>query len=714
MKKNPIKTTPGHGGEELFVTWHDEKSKKAAFKKASKALNQSCAITRATHTSFRNIVDNTTVRQEFSRRDYEHFRPSESVPSKPKEIIKVANKAYRKVGLIRNVIDLMGDFACQGVNLVHQNARIEKFYRQWFKKVKGKDRSERFLNLLYRLAIVPVKRSTAKLKKGQIDKLRRGLAAADVEAEPPPNIEKNEIPWRYNFLNPLAIEVINDELSSFAGTTSYAMRISPTVARKINHPKTQAERKIVQSLPDDIRAAISRGQKVIPLNPEKVSIFHYKKDDWEPWADPMTFAILDDVILLDKMKLADLAALDGAISHVRLWKLGDLENRILPTPEAISRLSDILTSNIGGGSIDLIWGPAITLDETSTDVQEFLGNEKYVPVLNAIHAGLGIPPTLSGTATASGFTNNFISLRTLIERLEYGRDVLTAFWEFEIKLVQLAMGFRFPAEVVFDHMTLSDDAAERALLIQLADRDYISVETIQERFGEIPELEKMRVRREQRQRDNGQLPKKAGPWHDPQLLDSFKKIALRQGIVSPSEVGVELLERKDGEQPMLDMRRPPGNPNQEPDNPGEPQQGRPRNSKDSKPRKQKEVKPRTSAMILELWAKQTQNKISDIVNPMFLNSLNKKNMRSLSSEEFNNVEKLKFHILFQLEPFAKINKKSVAAVMQNPIPLPAAINLMYGACINTFIDKFCRLPEIDEIRQIQTNIYTIYKGDNDG
>ena len=46
-----------------------------------------------------------------------------------------------------------------------------------------------------------------------------------------------------------------------------------------------------------------------------------------------------------------------------------------------------------------------------------LGSEKYTSVLNSIYAGLGVPPTLTGMATnGGGFTNNFISLKTLVER----------------------------------------------------------------------------------------------------------------------------------------------------------------------------------------------------------------------------------------------------------------------------------------------------------
>lgn len=49
--------------------------------------------------------------------------------------MKMCMEAYDRVGIIRNVIDLMSDFASKGVMIVHPNKRIEKFYRKWFEKL---------------------------------------------------------------------------------------------------------------------------------------------------------------------------------------------------------------------------------------------------------------------------------------------------------------------------------------------------------------------------------------------------------------------------------------------------------------------------------------------------------------------------------------------------------------------------------------------------
>jgi hypothetical protein len=177
-------------------------------------------------------------------------------------------------------------------------------------------------------------------------------------------------------------------------------------------------------------------------------------------------------------------------------------------------LRNILASNVGGGTMDLVWGPELDFKESNTQIFKFLGTEKYQPVLNSIYAGLGIPPTLTGIAgNGGGYTNNFVSLKTLIERLEYGRDLLSKFWNGEIRKVQKAMGFAQPAKIHFDNMILSDESAEKSLLVQLADRDIVSIETVRERFGEISDIEDARIKTENRGRKSKKVPPKTGPYH---------------------------------------------------------------------------------------------------------------------------------------------------------------------------------------------------------
>ena len=699
--------------KDAFVTWHDEDSKEVALAAYSKSVVDSLQIARSSHSfEFKDITSQLSARDPFTRRDYERFRPHEGIPRKPLAIIAACMSAYQRVGLIRNIIDLMGDFACQGVTITHPNKKIELFFNNWFKKVNGKDRSERFLNLFYRTGNVVIKRGTAKITKRGVEDLQRTTGSPDHEMDKLIPIQSKEIPIRYTFINPLMLEVVAEELALFSGKKVYRLKINSRLANIIKNNKNPEVIKMIKSISKEILLEIRAGRtRSIPLNMDKIVSFFYKKDDWQIWAHPMTYAILDDLILLEKLKLADLAAADGAMSHVRLWKLGSLEEKILPQPAAVENLAGILANNVGGGSIDLIWGPDIELVETKTDIS-FLGSEKYAPVLNSIYAGLGIPPTLTGSASSSGFTNNFISLKTMIERLEYGRTTLKKFWQDELELVRRAMGFRFPAHIQFSRMTLSDEAAEKALLVQLLDRNLISIDTVLQRFGEIPELEKLRMRREKRDRKNEALPSQAGPWFSPEKDHDLAKIALQKGVVTPSEVGLELLPRKKGEktaQELITEMRKISSPG------GQPQQGRPKNSKDGSKRKQKTVKPRTSATEYYnalLWAKNTHRTISDVVTPAWLEMHKKKDLRSLTTSEFEEMEQIKFGILCSLDLYSIVDPKKVYKVLPDA-KVPSLANECYQAVYQAYISKVSQKPTIDDIREIQNAAYALYKGIKD-
>jgi hypothetical protein len=652
--------------DNAYITWDDSNldDKRKALKEASGSLDEFTGIERTTANNGRyrlnlsNLDGPTSGRPGLTRSDYDYFRPEESIPKNIKMIFYQSDMIYNRVGLVKNVIDLMGDFASQGIRLVHPNKRIEKFYRNWFQKIKGEERSERFLNNLYRIGNIVINRQTAKISVKVADQMYKGVASPDliVNYDDPP-VSKREIPWKYTFIDPGCVDIVGGSLSSFVGNKTYAITIPAALRKAINSPKNDAEKAIVAQLPADIVEA-AKTKKPYILDPNKTLVFHYKKDDWKPWAYPIIYSIMDDINVIEKLKLADLAALDGAISNIRIFKLGNLEHKIAPTPAAASKLSNILQNNVGGGTMDIVWGPDIELLESKTNVHQFLGEAKYTPHLNSIYAGLGIPPTLTGTFGAAGTTNNFISLKTLTQRLQYGRRVLTSFWNQEIMLVQKAMGFSSPAKIEFDRMDLSNEEAEKALLVQLADRNIISDELIQRVFGFDPETEKFRLNKELRDRDNDRMIQKAGPWHDPQFENTLKKIALQIGIAAPSQIGLNLEKKKNGEKTVLEMKAPPAGPIGNSSPKGQPEQGRPKNSKDTVQRKTKEFAPQTGAS-LTLWALDAQEKISELINPLLLDFYNKKNMRSLSSSEYQEAENTKTKILLSLEPFSNVDDKLV-------------------------------------------------------
>ena len=650
-----------------MITWGSEEERGKAFASHGQNIDAYDGISKTQGNHYRNFIGiepNRSVRPGFRSSDYYAFRPDENIPREQKRIMKMCMDAYDKVGIIRNVIDLMGDFGSQGINLVHENKTAESFFKQWFKKIDGKERSERFLNTLYRCGNVIVYRSNADMTPELVKYMRS--VANDIKVEVP-QIKQNEIPWRYNFFNPTTVELKDGNLSLFLGRKNFNIS---TTSLLDNYKNGSIPSHILDTLPPDTKRRIERGDKQIPLDPDRLSVFYYKKDDWKQWANPMIYAILDDIVMLEKMRLADMSALDGAISNIRLWTLGNLDHKILPNKSAINKLRDILASNVGGGTMELVWGPELSYTESNSQVYKFLGSEKYSSVLNSIYAGLGVPPTLTGIAGQSGgFTNNFISLKTLVERLQYGRDMLIKFWQKEVEIVRKAMGFRKGAHVQFDQMSLSDETAEKNLLIQLADRDIISHETILERFKEIPQVEKIRLKRENKDRDKDNLPDKASPFHNANHQKDMEKME---------------------KQSEMNRKEQESKPSPKKDN------GRPPFKQDEEPRKKRVETPKSKPGVAEtlVWLEDSWDNISSIVNAAYLGSKNKKNLRQLTKSDVSDLENLKLSVLTNTKVLSNVTNESVLKTITEGNPTPKDFKAILSSkgidTYNLSIDEYRR------------------------
>lgn len=694
-----------------YVSWDSDD--KAEVTKAFETYSQSLgehAIANVQR-DFSGLTNYADGRPGLRASDFDWFRPGQAAPVKPKDIIAFARYAYRRIGLIHNAIDLMGDFAAQGIRLVHPNKRIERFYNNWFEEVQGKRVSERLGHLLFREANVPIRWYTAKVNKNKRTEMQRSIAASDISADIDKiETNRNEIPWRYTFLDPILVDPVGGPLANLSKdkvlTLSVPLQLQNQIKRLQNASDTvegAAAKEVLGKIsPDIIRAVNGNGKVLLP--PEKTSIYYYKKDDWQTWADPMTYSAFEPLNLYQRLQLTDKAALDGAMNKIRVWKIGSLEHKLAPTPTASSTLADMLGANVGGGTIDIVWGPDIDLLETSSDIQSYLGEEKYKPTLMAIYSALGIPPTLTGTFGSSGTTNNFIALKTLVERLNYVRQIIIDFWKEQIKIVQKAMGFRQPAIVEFDIMYLEDPAAMTTLLLNMADRNIISDEFVQRHVKATPDIENRRV-----QKENISKEEKVSPYHQVDQEYGLKKIALQTGVSSPSEVGLELEEKKEGEQNLVEIREQNKNPQpsapQQENNSGEP--GRPKNSNDSSPRKERVFQPKLKASA-EIWAKKAQDQISELANPALLNFYSKSSLRNLNLEEFRDVERVKFEILCNLDIGQTIDNNAIAHAAKKPIP---HIHLEFESWVSEAEEQLGKLT-VEQIRDMRVSYFVYYKYGN--
>ncbi len=718
--RSAMEASLANDGQPAYIAY-DPETQTYSSEESAKALASYDGFSR--FQDYSNILPGISGRPGLTREGYNYYRPDEAMGGgKHGNVIKRCNTIYKEVGLIRNIIDLIGDFASKGIRLAHPNPRIEEWYNNWFLKVNGPERSERLSNYLVRTANVVIKRQTAKIPVRTEERLYKTHSSPDISGdevkESEISVSKREIPWKYTFIDASVVEAIGGPLAAFVGKPMYGIKLPTDLKRRINSPKNQAERDLVAQLPADIvRAAKQNDIYLLPA--DKTIVIHYKKDDWDTWACPIIFSIFKDIVAYDKLKLADISALDGAISHVRIFKLGNLQSTppLMPTKAAANRLAEILQSGMGGGTMDIIWGPDIELVESKSEVYKFLGEDKYKPILNAIYAGLGIPPTLTGTFGAAGTTNNFISLKTLTERLGYIRELLVKFWSNEIMLVQKAMGFRFPATVEFDLMDLGNEDAIRALYKELSDRNIISDETMQRIFKQDPKMEKTRINREEKARKNKRMARKTGPFVEPESTESLKKIALQTGVVGPSQVGLELEEPKEGDKTLMDIKteqlKMAGDQKiaQQKNTKGASGQGRPKGASDSTKRKTKTFTPRSRA-VFEIWASKAQGAISEILTPIILQSYGKKNQRQLTTAETEQAEKVKFGVLSHIDPMVEITNEVVKSALDSGPPIREMANL-YRQDLAILSSDTEQQVTLDDMRKLQIAAYIdFYLGAN--
>jgi len=311
-------------------------------------------------------------------------------------------------------------------------------------------------------------------------------------------------------------------------------------------------------------------------------------------------------------------------------------------------------------------------------------------------------------------------LQTLVQRLEYGRQQASRFWQKELEILRQAMGWSKAPTIQFDNMILKDESAEKALLIQLLDRNLISEELVVEMFGAIPELENARKKREKRERDSGKRAQKSGPY-DKDKIHDLVKIALGRGFISPEQAGIDI-DDFDSETPFdkqMENSKPKSieGPNEKDGPTGKSGEGRPKNSKDdSSIERDRKFKPRTSAEVADdigkflndmSWVKNAQSSISGIIAEAILKHYKKKNMRSLSLSQSLEVENVKFRVLSNVPKNAIINESLVSEILSKNSKVPTLFKKCYNALIQSHTKNVKRQPTIEELRNIQAATYCL-------
>lgn len=636
--------------------------------------------------NYRNIVPNISVRNTYGEDSYSWFRPGEDLPTTPKGLMAMGMSFYKKNPIVKNTIDTMAEFAANGMVVPHKSETIQDFYKNYLIKVDSYHVNEQFVRLLLKSGVTPIHRSFAKVNKAQMKELTVGLAAD--QDFPEIEVVNKEIPLSYSFLNPLSITMPNEKISLFLGKKNYYVEMPEELVKQAQKMNKKQLAEFVKEFPPDIAKALRAGETKIAIDPRRTSIYHYKKDDFEVWGEPVHACIFDDLIIFEKTRLADKTTLDSLTSRIRLWKLGflDKEYSIYPAEGAYDELTSILGSIPSGGVVDVIWDAAISVEELSKDAWQSLNQDKYKAPLSAIYQGLGVPRTVNDD---NSFNNSFFGLKTMVERLNYVRNTLKDFWNGEFKLIHEAMGLPGnPPEVYFDEISITDRSQMMALVRDLCDRNVISEEETRRLFNTDPEIEAYRIKKQSRRQTKGTNPPKAGPFHNSNHKQELEKIALTKGVTKPKDVGVDssLTDKQ-----LMNVIAPKPK--------GQPGQGRPKNKKDSGVRKKRVVKPRSA--MANLWYTNAQSKIHELTLAKYLEKFGKKNYRQLSTASTEDLERDVLGYLYNLPYNTKPEEITLNGLSNS---LPESVTEHYNSLLGQYTKEFGRAPNIDERRILNIEV----------
>jgi hypothetical protein len=401
---------------------------------------------------------------------------------------------------------------------------------------------------------------------------------------------------------------------------------------------------------------------------------HYMKDDHEDWAEPLLWPVMADIFYKNKLRQMDMSVCNSVINAVTIFKLGSIKDNYLPPEAHFDKFSEFLRTPTQ--AMQMVWNDAISIESSYPPVDKILGMGKYESVDKDILRGIGIPDTLIGGGGDSNFSTGFLGVRTLLERLEEGRESVERWLLRELELIVRTLGIRKMPTVKFGKMSLRDEQKEKQLVIQLLDRNIVSIEAVLEAFGEDFNIELERMRDEEKIRDTTGLMQKHSPYPDP-ITDIDEEEKLRMSSMLKIKEQRETNKAKEKE-----AKKNPGKKDEEVNN-GKGPNGRPPGTDGVPQSVKRETKPQGMAWFIEYEDAKAKairhvNSAEKVVSSEILRATGKTNKRALTKHEAKGIEDITFAVASQIPIGTKITTALVMNVVQNNLVIDGQVFSTYS------------------------------------
>ena len=391
------------------------------------------------------------------------------------DAITICQKAYFGVPIIRNIVDIMAEFANADLFLEGGSEKVNIFVNAWLEKINIWDIKEKFFREFFRSANPIFYRQDAKFSDLDITKMGQVFGAKNV----------GKIPIRYILLNPADIRILNS--LAYLNPVFYKLLNNYEIAR-LKNPTTEEEKDFLKSLSPDVQKDIKNNlNPLIPLEPEKIYFIPYKKQDYEPFGVPFYYGVLEDI----EMKL-EFKKMDRAIAKTADWAIllltAGSELGVLPatmqTLQTLFQNEQLKRVLVSDYTTKAQW--------VIPDIEKILGKTKYEQVNEDILIGLNA----ALFNTDEKFANQSVKVQIFLERLIEAQEAfIKNFLQPEIKRVCQEMGFKNYPSVEFEEKTFKDDLEYDKLYVRLSELGLLTGEEVVEALdsGKLPSNEESLV-----------------------------------------------------------------------------------------------------------------------------------------------------------------------------------------------------------------------------
>lgn len=356
-----------------------------------------------------------------------------------RDAIELCQKAYANVAVFANAIDLMSEFANTELYFESGTKKAKTFFEAWLKKIKIWKICDQYFREYYRSGNVFIYRVDGEFSQSDYRRLIQVYGAKDFEGA------NNNVPLKYIFLNPY--NVVARAVTNFA-ENNYELMLSRYDLLRLANPQDEDDQKIAENLPQEAKDAISKKSWAsngvrIKLDPAQLIVSQFKKQDYEAFAVPFGYRVLDDINAKLEMKKMDQAVLRTAENMILLITMGAKPDEGGINPANLQAMQNLFKNESVGRTLVSDW--TTKAEFIIPDLQKILGPAKY-EVLNKDIAE-GLQNVIIGEEK---YGNTQTKVQVFLEKLREARNTfLNDFLQPEINRIAKNLGMQSPPKVAF-------------------------------------------------------------------------------------------------------------------------------------------------------------------------------------------------------------------------------------------------------------------------